>query len=197
MMRRAAFAATAALALLGAPAIAATGGPGSAPEPDGLHMGVMQGYTPASLKGAKVVETPEVVALAEKGGAAFFDVGPEDRKPETLPASAVWRPQHRTIPDAVWFPGGGPGDLPARVEDALKARIETLTGGDRAKPIVTFCKPDCWGSWNLGKRLVTWGYTNVHWFPQGVNGWMEADKPTAIVKADPEWLEKSKPEAER
>ncbi len=185
----------AAIAAAMAVSAAAAGGPGSAPEPEGLWTGPLASYTPSTLKGADVVDAVGVEALV-KAGAVLFDVGPEDRRPETLPANAVWLPQHRTVPGSVWLPGAGPGDLPPKVEAALKDRILAVTAGRLDTPVVTFCKPDCWGSWNLGKRLLGWGFTNVSWFPEGVNGWMEADRPTAVVKADPAWMAAAKDAAE-
>ncbi|HEY0291389.1 MAG TPA: rhodanese-like domain-containing protein [Hansschlegelia sp.] len=176
---------------------AQAGGPGSAPEPDGLWRGALAGYTPSTLKGATVVDAAAVARLVDKGDALLLDVGPADRKPETLPETALWRPQHRSIPGAVWLPGAGPGDLPPEQEAALKARIMALADGDLGRPVVTFCKPDCWGSWNLGKRLLGWGFTSVQWFPGGINGWLEADRPSTVVRADPDWEAATKPPADR
>lgn len=195
-MRTLRIAAAAACALTAASA-AVAGGPGSSPEPAGLHEGALAGYTPATLTGAKVVDASAVADIVAKGGAVLLDVGPADRKPENMPATAIWLPQHRSIPGAVWMPGAGLGDLPEASVAALKARVTALTGGDASKPVVTFCKPDCWGSWNLGKRLVTWGYAHVRWFPEGIDGWQQADKETAVVKPDPEWTAATKPAPER
>lgn len=186
----------AALALALAPSAAFAGGPGSAPEPDGLHTGPLGSYTPSTLKGAKVVEVTDVADLADKG-AVLLDVGPADVRPSTLPTTAIWLPQHRAIPGSVWLPGAGEGVLPPEQEKALKARATALAGGDLSKPVVTYCKPDCWGSWNLGKRLVGWGFTNVNWFPAGVNGWQESDRPTAAVRIDPDWRAATAPAPER
>lgn len=193
-MKRIGLAALAVVALTGA---APMGGPGSTPEPDGLWMGAIPGYTPLTLKGAEVIDAAAAGAILDRGGAAFIDVTEPDIKPPTLPATALWRPQHRSIPGAVWFPGAAPGRLESRQEETLKARIEALTGGDKAKPVVAFCHPDCWGSWNMGKRLVTWGYRKVSWFPEGIDGWQKADRDTEVVKADPEWIAAMKPEAGR
>ena len=38
--------------------------------------------------------------------------------------------------------------------------------GDKDKPIVTFCHPERWGSWNTAKRLTQLGYTHVYWYPR-------------------------------
>lgn len=193
-MKSLALAALAVVALSGA---ASAGGSGSAPEPEGLWTGPIPGYTPSTLKGAAVIDVAAAGALVDKGGAVFIDVTEPDRKPPTLPPTALWRPQHRSIPGAVWFPGAAPGDLPPAQEDMLKTRVETLTGGDKAKPVVAFCHPDCWGSWNMGKRLVTWGYTKVSWFPEGIDGWQKADRDTEVVPPDPDWAAATKQEAGR
>ncbi|MBB3972716.1 rhodanese-like domain-containing protein [Hansschlegelia beijingensis] len=181
------------VALAIATAAHAAGGPGSAPEPEGLWTGPMQSYTPSTLKGAEVVDVARAAALIEQG-AVLIDVGPADRKPPTLPKTAVWAPQHRSIPGSAWFPGAGPGDLSPAQEATLKARVLELAGGRLDRPMVTFCQPDCWGSWNMGKRLLGWGFKNVFWFPQGVQGWQESDRPTAVIKPDSVWAAAAKAE---
>jgi PQQ-dependent catabolism-associated CXXCW motif protein len=157
-------------------------------EPPGLWTGEMVSDTPATLQGAQVVDVAALDRLlAAPRKPLLVDVGPAEQRPEGLPANTLWRPSHRSLPGAVWFPGGGRADLPeARVQTLLQ-RVATLTGGDQAAPIVTFCKPRCWGSWNVGKRLVQAGYTAVHWFPAGVHGWQEQHETTGI-EADPTWV---------
>jgi PQQ-dependent catabolism-associated CXXCW motif protein len=157
----------------------------AAPEPDGLWTGPMIGDTPATLAGAKVLDVEGLEKLmAEKP--LLIDSGPADKKPETLPPTAIWRPTHRSIPGAAWFPGAGRGDLDPARTDALIRRIGELSGGKMSKPIVTFCQPRCWGSWNVGKRLVKAGYTAVYWFPAGIDGWQERGD-TSLVEPQPGW----------
>jgi PQQ-dependent catabolism-associated CXXCW motif protein len=71
-------------------------------------------------------------------------------------------------------------------EELFYRRIEELTNGDKSKAVVTFCHPECWGSWNAAKRLVLKGYTQVHWFPDGIEGWQDTHE-TAAVEPDPAW----------
>lgn len=157
------------------------------PEPPGLWTGEMVSDTPATLQGAQVIDVATLERLLRGPRPPLLvDVGPADRKPDGLPPGALWKPVHRSIPGAVWFPGAGRADLPEPRAQALLAHLATLTGGDRGVPIVTFCKPRCWGSWNAGKRLVQAGYTAVHWFPGGVNDWQERHETTAIDAA-PGW----------
>lgn len=151
------------------------------PEPPGLWRGEMVSDTPATLQGAQVIDVAALERLLRAPRPPLLvDVGPADRRPEGLPAEALWKPVHRSIPGAVWFPGAGRADLPDERAQALLARIDRLSHGDRTTPLVTFCKPRCWGSWNAGKRLVQAGYTAVHWFPGGVHAWQEQHETTAL-----------------
>jgi PQQ-dependent catabolism-associated CXXCW motif protein len=168
--------------------LASAAPPGAAvdvPEPDGLWTGPMHGPTPKTLKGAIVVDIPSLDALMAQR-ALFLDVGPADKKPADFPKDLPWLPIHRTIPGAVWLPGAGAAPLEQAREGLFYKRVEELTRGDKARPIVTFCHPDCWGSWNTAKRLVLKGYTSVHWYPEGIEGWQGAHE-TAAVKADAVW----------
>ena len=157
----------------------------AAPEPAGLWTGQMVSETPATLKGAQVLDLASLERLLASRP-LLVDSGPAPRKPANLPAGTLWTPVHRSVPGAVWFPGAGRGDLAAERADALLARIEELSGGDRTRPIVSFCQPRCWGSWNVGKRLVGAGFSDVYWFPAGVDGWQE-QKDTAPVDPQPGW----------
>ncbi|WP_336489739.1 rhodanese-like domain-containing protein [Methylobacterium nigriterrae] len=187
-MRRRAEAARRGVAILAALLLAAASpadSPVNVPEPDGIWTGPQRGYTPTTLKGAKVIGIAGLDALmAEKP--VLIDVALADRKPEGFPADRPWLPAHRSIPDAVWMPGAGAAPIDPAHEAQFDRRVEELTGGDKGKPIVTFCHPECWGSWNAGKRLVLLGYTRVHWFPDGIEGWQESHE-TAVIKPDPAW----------
>ena len=167
--------------------VAAT--PGQVPEPAGLWQGPLHGYTPNTLQGAEVIDATRLAALlAAARRPVLLDVAEADRKPANLPKTALWLPTHRSIPGTVWLPGAGQGTDDATFRDSFRKRVVELTGGDRAAPIVTFCHPECWGSWNAAKRLVGLGYEHVFWYPDGMEGW-QAAHDTAAVKADPQWTE--------
>jgi PQQ-dependent catabolism-associated CXXCW motif protein len=156
------------------------------PEPDGYRTGDLHGATPATLAGARVLDLAALEA-AIKDGAVLIDVGPAAVKPDDMPADRPWLPTHRSIPGAAWLPGAGLGeDLAPERAALLLGQVAELTGGDPARPVVVFCKPDCWASWNLGRRLVLAGYARVAWFPGGVDAW-QAEHPTAPVEALPGW----------
>lgn len=165
--------------------------PVDVPEPAGLWEGALQGYTPKSLAGATVVDGPQLDALLAAGPAVLIDVSEADPTPPNPPAGRLWRPIHRAIPESTWLPGAGSGTLSAPEQVALAARIAALTQGDRGRAIVTYCHPDCWGSWNLGKRLVHLGYRNVHWYPEGIEGWQDRHD-TAAIHPDEIWTRRAK-----
>jgi PQQ-dependent catabolism-associated CXXCW motif protein len=162
--------------------------PGHVPEPAGLWQGPMHGYTPNTVEGASVLDTAALTRLLAEKKPVLIDVALADKKPPSMSDSTPWMPAHRSIPGAVWMPGAGGGSSDAPFADAFARRIADLTGGDLSRPIVTFCHPECWGSWNAAKRLVGLGYKEVYWYPEGLEGW-QAERDPATVKADPVWAE--------
>ena len=174
-----------ALLLLAAGSVRADS-PGHVPEPAGLWQGALHGYTPNTVAGAVVVDTTAFEKLVADKKPVVIDVADADKKPENMPAAALWKPAHRSIPGSVWLPGAGSGTSGPAFAEAFERRIAGLTGGDKAKTIVAFCHPDCWGSWNAAKRLASLGYSAVYWYPEGMEGWQSVHD-TVIVKADSEW----------
>jgi PQQ-dependent catabolism-associated CXXCW motif protein len=194
-VRALARAALGALALGALAAATPADSPINVPEPDGLWTGPQRGYTPATLEGATVIDGRRLAAMLPDRP-LLLDVVLADRKPANFPSDRPWLPTHRSIPGAVWMPGAGVAPLSPEREALFFERVEALTGGDKGRAIVTFCRPECWGSWNAGRRLVLRGYTNVHWFPEGVEGWQD-DHETAVVKPDPAWAALPPVEPER
>jgi PQQ-dependent catabolism-associated CXXCW motif protein len=154
-------------------------------EPQGLWSGAMRGETTTTLAGATLVDAEAVAGLREKG-ALLLDVAEAPKKPDKLSAATPWLPTHVSIPGAIWLPGAGSGSPDPDFQTRFALRIAALTGGDKQKPIVVFCHPRCWGSWNAGKRLVMLGYTQVHWAPGGVEEWRETHE-AAPVEDDAAW----------
>ncbi|MDP4023994.1 rhodanese-like domain-containing protein [Methylobacterium sp. NEAU 140] len=161
--------------------------PVNVPEPAGLYAGPQRGYTPPTLKGAQVVDAAAVAALIDgPDKPVLIDVAMRDRKPAGFPEGRPWLPVHPSIPGAVWLPNAGAVPLAPEREALFYARVAELTGGDTARPVVVFCHVECWGSWNVGKRLVEKGYTGIRWLPGGVEAWQETHD-TANLREDPAW----------
>ena len=147
------------------------------PEPEGFRMEQYQAPVPDTLTGAKVLRTDEAAELWQSGGALFIDVLPKPPKPD-LPEGTVWQePSRLDVPGSVWLPDVGFGTLSEEMETWFRSNLAELTGGDKTKPIVFYCKSNCWMSWNAGKRAIGWGYTGIMWYPEGTDGWKAADLP--------------------
>lgn len=155
------------------------------PEPPAYRIGDYREPTPLTLKGARVVDTLAAKALWE-AKAGFIDVLPQAPRPANLPASTIWRDKPRLdIPGSLWLPDTGYGQLPTLTEDYFESGLERISDGDKTKPIVIYCLKSCWMSWNAAKRALSYGYSNIVWYPDGTDGWEAAGLPLEPRKPEP------------
>lgn len=153
-------------------------------EPEGYRTDEYRAPVPETLAGARVITTAEAEAIWRAKNGVFIDVLPRAPKPH-LPAGTIWRDRPReNIPGSIWLPDTGYGQLAKATEDYLRQGVERAVGGNHAALIVVYCQAKCWMSWNAAKRLVSYGYTNVAWYPEGTDGWEHADLP--MVESQPE-----------
>jgi PQQ-dependent catabolism-associated CXXCW motif protein len=161
-----------ALAAALSPPARAEGETAAVPEPPDYRTDDYRSPVPLTLAGARVIGADEAEMLWREKSAVFIDVYPRAPKPPNLPAGTIWRdPTHMSMERAHWLPNTGYGVLSPDFETYFRTRLKRLTGGDRARPVVFLCVKDCWMSWNAAKRAISWGYTAVHWFPDGTDGW--------------------------
>jgi len=158
------------------------------PEPEVYRMKDYRAPVPLTLKGAKVIDA----GLADKlwddgrGNVIFIDVYPKPPKPKNLPKNTIWRePKHKSIKGAYWLANVGFGLLAPKFDRYFRDGLKRITGADRGKRLVFFCKRDCWMSWNAGKRALSYGYKNVIWFPDGTDGWEDFGLPLVVAKPEP------------
>jgi PQQ-dependent catabolism-associated CXXCW motif protein len=158
----------------------------SVPEPDGYRSENYRTPVPATLRGARVLMTPEAEAIWRDGKAVFIDVMPRAPKPPNLPAGTIWRDTPRSnIPGSIWLVDTGYGALAAPTEAYLRRGLAQASGGDTAKPLVFYCQANCWMSWNAARRALSFGYSNVAWYPDGTDGWDGAHLPLVDAKPEP------------
>jgi len=156
-------------------------------EPDGFWTGPVNDPVPVSLRGGKVIHTRALAALLKSRGSpvVIVDVSNAPQRPDNLPSSSPWLPlPHRAIPGAIWIPGAGLGKPPQAVETYYRQRLAAATGNDLQRTLVLYCHERCWLSWNGAKRAVLYGYRNVYWFPDGIEGWRREKLPTAVVQPE-------------
>jgi PQQ-dependent catabolism-associated CXXCW motif protein len=155
------------------------------PEPDGYRNENYRTPVPATLAGARVLTTAEAEAIWRARSGVFIDVLPRPPKPQNLPAGTVWRDKPRlNIPDSIWLPDTGYGKLAQATEDYLRQGVARAAGGNNTALLVIYCQADCWMSWNAAKRIRSYGYSNVAWYPDGTDGWERADLP--LAESEPE-----------
>ncbi|MFQ3455005.1 PQQ-dependent catabolism-associated CXXCW motif protein [Bradyrhizobium sp. UFLA01-814] len=153
-------------------------------EPEGYRTEDYRAPVPVTLAGARVLTTAEAEAIWRDKSAAFVDVLPRAPKPN-LPAGTVWRERpHLNIPGSIWLPDTGYGKLAAPTEDYLRRGLVRASGGEATRLLVIYCQENCWMSWNVAKRVLSYGYRNVAWYPEGTDGWGRAKLP--LADADPE-----------
>lgn len=154
-------------------------------EPQGYRMDKYRSPVPATLTGATTVTTSELATLIEAQAPVLIDVLPKQNKPKDRDQDQLWiEPKRDNIPGSVWLPNVGLGELPPEMAQWFADELAKLTGGDKAKPVVFYCDANCWMSWNAGKRALSeLGYTNIYWYPDGVQGWKRAGKQLVAGEA--------------
>lgn len=155
-------------------------------EPEGYRTDNYRAPVPATLQGARVLSTAEAEAVWRDKRGVFVDVLPRPPKPKGLPAGTIWRDKPRfDIPGSIWLPDTGYGALAAATEDYFRNGLDRAARGNRAALLVFYCLADCWMSWNAAKRALTYGYSNVAWYPDGTDGWERAKLPTEELQPEP------------
>lgn len=155
-------------------------------EPEGYRTDNYRAPVPATLAGVRVLTTAAAEAVWRAGTAVFIDVLPRPPKPQGLPQGTIWREKPRlNIPGSVWLPDTGYGTLATATEDYLRHGLARASGGNSTKLLVIYCEADCWMSWNAAKRVLSYGYRNVAWYPEGTDGWQRAELPMAESQPEP------------
>lgn len=174
-------------------AAALTAGPALAdcdPRPDGVdpdigyRVGHYSAPVPECAPGAPNIGFEEAKRLHDAGGAVFVDVTPIDGS-DPDPFDGTWAvPEpHMSVPGAIWLPEAGRGKPEPWLENYLRDNLDRLIAASPGKPVIVFCRSDCWGSWNAAKRAASWGYANLRWYAEGIGDW-EANK-LPLEQADP------------
>jgi PQQ-dependent catabolism-associated CXXCW motif protein len=128
--------------------------------------------TPLTHPGAKVIRT---FALRE------MLLSPAEPVVMNVLGTGGKADQTDGIPESVWLAGAGVADLDEGERRRFAEALQTLTGGDSAKPLVFYClDARCWLSYNAALRARQLGYTDVYWYRGGIYSWWQAGLP--IIK---------------
>lgn len=152
------------------------------PEPPDYWTGEINSPVPDKITGGKVIHARKLAALLKDSHPVVVDVSNAPRRPENMAPAAPWLPlPHQGIPGAIWIPGAGLGEAPAPIEEFYRERLAAATGHNLTRALVIYCHKRCWLSWNGARRAISYGYRNVYWFPDGIEGWRGAQLPTETL----------------
>jgi PQQ-dependent catabolism-associated CXXCW motif protein len=155
------------------------------PEPPGYQMDDYRGAVPATLSGAAVIDTEAAARLWREKSALFVDVFPRPPRPKLPPGTIFREKPRRSIPGSIWLVDVGYGALTPEMNAYFENGLRQATGGNKAKRLVFFCLANCWMSWNAAKRALSYGYSNVIWYPEGTDGWADFDLPLQLIEPMP------------
>jgi PQQ-dependent catabolism-associated CXXCW motif protein len=178
------------LASLACLAAAAPGGMARAapdvPQPEGYRLDDYNAAVPDAVPGAQTIHTDALHALTTSHELVLVDVLPAPRRPPGMRPDAPWLPvPRRDIPGSLWLPEIGRGAIPPELDAWMERKLEAATGGDHDRPVVFYCRANCWMSWNAAKRAVAHGWRTVLWYPDGAEAWEAAGLPLAEAHPAP------------
>lgn len=149
---------------------------------DGYRLDRYRSPTPTTVEGALTIDTATLQRmLAGKQPPVLIDVF---RRP-WLHGQFVSDEPHQNIPGSLWLANVGEGQPESQWLDYLSHYLNKASGGDHARPLVLYCKSDCWLSWNASKRAAALGYTRLYWYRDGIDAWQQAGLPVQTATPEP------------
>lgn len=138
---------------------------------DGYRLLRYRSPTPDQAEGAQTIGTAELKQmLGQASPPALVNVQP-----------IRWQHGHFLqnepflhIPGSRWIPNVGMGELDSGWEDYFRHHLKLATKNQQSARVVLYCRADCWMSWNAVKRAASWGYNQLFWYKDGVDGWRDA-----------------------
>ena len=149
---------------------------------DGYRISLYRSPTPDHLPGATIVDTAALQTLLGQSPApVLIDV----YRRQWLQGRFIEDQPHANLPGSHWLANTGDGDLTPEWQSYFVRHLYAYSGGDLTRPLVFYCRSDCWLSWNAVKRAANLGYTSVYWYRDGLDAWEAAKLPVTVAQPEP------------
>lgn len=147
---------------------------------DGYRLSHYRSPTPLTHEHAHTLDTAALQQLLrEQPGTRLIDV----YRQQWLHGQFIEDEVHANLPNSLWLANTGDGELNAQWQDYFQRHLAQASQGNRAWPLVFYCRSDCWLGWNAVKRAHQLGYTNLYWYRDGIDAWQQAGLP--LIPAQP------------
>ncbi len=147
---------------------------------DGYRLSHYRSPTPLIHEHARTLDTVTLQQLLrEQPGTRLIDV----YRQQWLHGQFIEDELHANLPNSLWLANTGDGELNAQWQDYFQRHLAQASQGNRAWPLVFYCRSDCWLGWNAVKRAHQLGYTNLYWYRDGIDAWQQAGLP--LIPAQP------------
>jgi len=148
--------------------------------PEGYRSALYRSPTPLFAEHASTLDTAALQALlGQNRKPLLIDVYGKT----FLHGRFVEDESHANLPGSLWLPNTGLAELTPPWQAYFAENLTGITDGDFARPLVFYCRSDCWLSWNAIKRAHALGYLNLYWYRDGLDAWEQAGLP--LVPATP------------
>ncbi|MBS7561684.1 PQQ-dependent catabolism-associated CXXCW motif protein [Pseudomonas sp. RC4D1] len=148
---------------------------------DGYRTRLYRSPTPTQVEAAQIIDTQGLQALLQQQPKPLLiDV----YRRQWLQGRFIDSEPHANLPGSHWLANTGDGELSPEWQHYFNRYLQQLSAGNRQRPLVFYCRADCWLSWNAVKRAAALGYTSLYWYRDGLDAWEAAGLP--VVAAQPE-----------
>lgn len=145
---------------------------------DGYRIALYRSPTPAHAEPAQTLDTKQLQSLLrETPGPVLIDV----YRRTWLHGQFIDSEAHANLPGSHWLANTGDGELSADWAAYFQKHLHRLSAGDLQRPLVFYCRSDCWLSWNAVKRAARLGYTRLYWYRDGIDAWEAAGLPLSAA----------------
>lgn len=149
---------------------------------EGYRISLYRSPTPAQVEGGRIVDTAQLQQLlAQSPAPVLVDV----YRRQWLHGRFIEDQPHANLPGSLWLANTGDGDLTPPWQTYFARHLSAASAGQAARPLVFYCRSDCWLSWNAVKRATALGYTQVYWYRDGLDAWEAAHLPLAPAQPEP------------